>query len=247
MRIQFRFAPLFACAAVGLAAGATVAAAQVTVDARDTEDVLIQAGSGFVVSLKANNSYCCTVYPQNPNTRAGLSATIQARGNPGVTVAGTRRGAMEPAVTVTTEGSATDADQSDNRVCVTPAASGDYKFPISSAVSGEPIKVVCDNTTLNGGFNTNATPVNYLECTNLSDADVAARVFATDYAGQVLIAGQAVSLPAGLRRDFDVHSAVGPDRYGRLTVTHDGTRRAVRCVLSRYDRDLTLRSSLPLE
>ena len=126
-------------------------------------------------------------------------------------------------------------------VCAIPPQSANYKFPIASAqAGGEAVRVTCDNTTLNGGFNTNATPFNFLECTNVADAAVVAKVFAVDFAGQTLINGTSVTLQPGLRTDLDVHSAVGPDRFGRLFVVHDGTKQAIRCVVSRYDLDLTL-------
>ena len=235
---------LCASTCIGLRPGG--ASAQVPVDSRGTESVVIEAGSGFIASLKRNNSYCCTVYPTSPATTAGLSATLEREGDPDSTASGALRGSMEPAVPIAA--SFADTDAADNRVCAIPPQSGNYRFPIASAqAGGEAVRVSCDNTTLNGGFNTNATPFNFLECTNVADAAVAARVFAVDFAGQTLINGTSVTLQPGLRTDLDVHTAVGPDRFGRLFVVHDGTKQAIRCVVSRYDLDLTLRSSLPLE
>lgn len=247
MKYASLFSSALVCTVISLTIGASVAFAQITVGTRDTESVSITAGSGFIVSLKEKNSYCCTLFPQGPNTNAGLSDTIEELGNSNNTARGTLRGDMEPAVSVDTESSSTDQSQMNNRLCVIPGSSGNYKFPIASANSGETVKVACDNTTLNGGFNTNATPFNFLECTNVTDATISGKIYAVDFSGQTLIDGTDINISPGLRQDYDIHSSVGANRYGRLFVVHDGTKGALKCVLSRYSEDFTLRSSLPLE
>src|SRR3954454_10163568 len=98
MIISVKLLPVYAAFAVCVGFPFKDANAQINVDELGYEFVNITAGSGFIASLQANNSYCCTVLATQTNTTAGLSTSVQSEGNPGTVIAGTARGGMEPAV-----------------------------------------------------------------------------------------------------------------------------------------------------
>lgn len=226
---------------ISLAAGS--ANAQVHVGATFQQQVYINEGSGFHVALEAGNSYCCELYATSTTSNAGLDGKFSMSGKSAIQ--GTLRGEAEPRITIVP--GFTDTNAADNRACATISESGSYLLPIGSATPMEVVNVQCKNTTLRAGFNTFGTAFNFLECTNTSSSDVNAVLNGKDFSGESKISNQSITLKPGVRTDIDIHSLVGPEIFGMLTLTHDTTKESVKCFLSRYDESLTLRGSLPLE
>lgn len=213
----------------------------------DSASVLVDQNDLIVSAFAANQSYCCTLYPDNASALAGFSATLKNSSNANVT--GLLRGDVTPLVAVN---SGTDSSMADNRVCFLPTATDTYTMTVNSASGGGvSLTVRCDKTSLSGGFNTNGTPFNFLECQNLSESTRQVRLFATDFSGNVLINGNNASnqftIGAGLRRDFDIHSAVGANVFGEIRVVTDGPVGSLDCRLSRYESTLEFKGSTPLK
>lgn len=109
-----------------------------------------------------------------------------------------------------------------------------YRLEVATAVdSGEDVRVVCNHTTLFGGFNTFAADYNFLEIRNVSNAPISGYITVKDFAGTDKIHRLKFTIPAGRRQDFDLHSSVGKS-YGSIRVTHDGPFKALRGRVSYY-------------
>ena len=194
------------------------ATAQVTVDNIEATPITVVGSSGFIVSLKERNSYCCTMVPANASSNITMDSAVQREDDAMTTVPGALRGNMEPAVTI--PDFLPDTDAANNRVCVMISDSINYKFPVmTGAMGSDAVSVSCNSTTLNGGFNTNGTPFNFLECTNRSDAPIDAKVFLVNFAGETVVNGSPVTIPAGLRSDIAGHTAGGDGQLGGLFAT----------------------------
>jgi hypothetical protein len=213
----------------------------------NSSSILVSTGDEIGSSFEANQSYCCTMYPDSTSSLAGFSETLKD-GNDN-DVAGFLRGDVAPAVAVDPT---TDTNAQDNRVCVITSEAGSYKASIATA-SGGGVSVTarCEKTSLSGGFNTNGTPFNFLECQNLSSTERKVHIFAFDYAGNILVngnsAGNQFTISAGVRRDFDIHSLVGPNVFGEIRVVQDGPAGALDCRLSRYESTLEFKGTVPLK
>lgn len=98
--------------------------------------------------------------------------------------------------------------------------------------------VECIETTLFGGYNTNVTDFNFLEISNIlqgtEEAAVNAYMTVTDLSGIVLVDSQNYRIQPGTRTDIDIHSIVGPAKYGTITIAHDGPPGALKAALTQY-------------
>lgn len=104
-------------------------------------------------------------------------------------------------------------------------------------------------TSLYGGYNTNASPYNFLELSNTTNATVSGRVRGYNYDGTATV-DATFSIEANRRYDIDVHSAAGPNKYGLLVVTHDGPYGALQGAVSQYissNSQLILQATVPLK
>jgi len=207
--------------------------------------VTVSASDTLRVSMDAGDSYCCTALPLENDSNFGFSTSVTGAAS----ITGELKGDVSPVVSVN---NTTDTDASDNRLCFEPSTAGAYILSLDSAEAGdgESVRVSCDKTTIAGNFNTNAVDFNFLECTNRSNASVDIKINARNNAGTTVIDGSDSSnqdtLTAGLRKDFDIHTAAGTAQFGPVWVTHDGPKNAIDCFLSQYDgpvSDLTLRGT----
>jgi len=216
----------------------------VSVGAESTS-ALVSTNDLLLSAFKANESYCCTLYPEAGSSQVGFSATLKNSSNANQT--GILRGGVAPRVAVDTS----DTSAMDNRVCFLPTETDTYSMTVASASGGgASVAARCEKTSVSGGFNTNSTPFNFLECQNLSDSSRQIRIFAIDFAGNVLVDGNSTSnqytIGAGLRRDFDIHSAVGSNKFGEIRVLHDGPTGALDCRVSRYESTLEFKGTTSL-
>jgi hypothetical protein len=107
----------------------------------------------------------------------------------------------------------------------------------------------CNETSLFGGYNTNANPFNFLEISNTTNSTITGKIYATNFDGTVVVNGTAFSVAAGRRTDVDLHTPAGANKYGLLKIIHDGPLGALQANVSFYSgtpADLTLRGTVPV-
>ncbi len=194
--------------------------------ARGTEQNTPSAGTRFAY-LDAGNSYCCEFLPTNAGAQVQAVAT-------NVTFTGGNITAVDRTATTPALASAF-LGNTGNRLCLTPTATGIHTFTVTT-VNPNPtlVDVQCNETTLFGGYNTNANPFNFLEISNLTNATINGKIYATNYDGTVVINGSAFSVAAGLRADVNIHEAAGPNAFGILKIVHDGPLGALQANTSFY-------------
>ena len=209
--------------------------------------------SGVIVpyaQLEANKSYACTALAQSPTDVIRIDTNvIDSAGVIDNTANGVAfRGDVAPQVTGNVNSPATIAD---DRVVITPVAANYYGFYVynTSSSGAANVRFECMETTLYGGYNTNANPFNFLELTNTTNATIAGRVRGFNYDGTATV-DTTFSIAANNRYDVDVHSAAGANKYGILIVTHNGPYGALNGAVSQYSGSvgsLTLRATVPLK
>lgn len=177
--------------------------------------------------LNAGNSYCCEFLPTN------LSGQVQAVATT-VTFSGGSIVAVDRTATTPSLAS-TFLNNTGNRLCLTPTFTGIHTFTVTT-VNPNPtlVDVQCNETTLFGGYNTNANPFNFLEISNLTNATINGKIYATNYDGTVVINGSAFSVAAGIRADVNIHEAAGPNVFGIVKIVHDGPLGALQANTSFY-------------
>ena len=212
----------------------------------DSDDVFPVNGSGsdFVdvrMALDADRSYECTAISEDNGSGpklafySVLSGVLDEEANKIKLI-----GAESPV----TYGDAASAAGS--RITITPIESGDYYLRITNSI---PItlshRLKCFETTLYGGYNTNANPLNFLELSNLTNSTVSGRVRGFNADGSQIL-DTTFSIGANSRFDIDIHSAAGANRYGILIVTNDAPRGGLQGNVSQYSSGLVLRVTVPL-
>ena len=191
-------------------------------------DVQSTANGGTRFSyVEANNSYCCEFLPIAPSVTINSVSTTAIISSGNLTTID--RTATTPALA--------SAGQSvtGNRLCFIPPITSTISFTVTS-VSTNPtnIEVQCNETTLFGGYNTNANPYNFLEISNLTNSSISGRIYATNFDGTVVINGSSFTVPAGRRSDVSIHDAAGPNVFGILKIVHDGPLGALQANTSFY-------------
>lgn len=226
-------------------------------------DVSASGGAGtaraFTSYLESGHSYECALYGNNtssdgtdPRARFDIGNITDGSSN---TVIVSERGNASPIVNGFSDGSVRNL----SRVTVSPTSTGLYTFPFlvdvnamgawTSGTGSFSMWINCNDTTLFGGFNTFASNFNFLELTNISNTTITGKIKAVDFNGNVVIADQPFSIGAGLRRDFDLHTTIGPQKYGTVIVTHDASAGSLLGYVSQYTgtaASFELRVSLPL-
>ncbi|HQH25921.1 MAG TPA: hypothetical protein PLP17_00880 [Oligoflexia bacterium] len=199
--------------------------------------------------LEQDKSYACTAGVSFPGLDTGFqpqvsdsNGVIDNNAN-GVAL----RGAVTPHVNVVSSSALAD----DDRIVITPTKSDNYQFSVfnNSQSSDVDFRLECLETTLYGGYNTNANPFNFLELTNTTNAAVSGRVRGFNFDGSPSVE-TFFGIAANSRFDIDVHTAAGPNKYGVLIVTHNGPYGALQGVLAQYSGPpsaLVLQSTLPLQ
>lgn len=190
----------------------------------------VAAADTFLVDLTANHSYSCDAVPVDQASDFDWSTSVQgtAAQNP-ETITARTAGTITPQITGETGGSA------DNRITFIPTTTDRFRLTVASAKSGgELIRVRCWDTTLYGGFNTNVNDFNFLELTNVSNAQITGRIYAITSDGTTAINGASFTVEANRRLDIDVHTPAGADKYGLVIVAHNGPNDALKGVVSQY-------------
>ena len=210
------------------------------------DNPFLQTGDLVVSSFASKQSYCCTFINRSIGDQVGVNTTVKDPSANDVT--GVARGETTPAVAVNPM---SDMSPDDNRICLFAEEAGNHTFTLNAPGHQTALDISCDRSSISGGFNTNGTPFNFLECLNRSNKPIAIRVFAIDFAGTVLVDGDLaanqLTLNAGIRTDIDIHTPVGADKFGEVRVLHDGPKGAVSCKLSRYTSSLDLKDTSPLD
>ncbi len=196
----------------------------------------------FKMRTESGRSYACTALGFE------MDSELAVFGN-GAGTGGIERncGDITPAVFVNdTE----DNNSNNNRICVLRRATDDYIITVlSNASGGEPARIECMETTLYGGYNTNANPYNFLEITNLTNSTITVQVFATDVNGNPIsgLSGTQFAIGKNKRWDVDLHTPAGANKYGLIWVAHDGPYGAIQATVSQYSLALEQRASVPLK
>ncbi len=204
---------------------------------------IFNTGDVINVNFDLNRSYACSLVGSESDSLLGIDSSVL---NPsGLVVAGKAIGAQTPPITT----GSLDPNQSDNRISIFATIGGVWKFTVSSAkAGGESGAFTCRETSLYGNWNTFLNPFNFLEITNLSYDPIEVIVIIRNFDGTTFTTSETV--PADRRVDIDVHSLVGPNRYGSIKLKHDGPVGALSAFISQYNVDLSgatvLRSSISL-
>lgn len=201
--------------------------------------------NGYIgVQFEAARSYCCDFYARNTDLINTIDTNMyNSLGN---TVIGTLVNR-----TTTTPSNVSGA-HTFNRICTTTNTTEIYgiKFTnVTSAGNGNTILVNthCVETSLYGGYNTNAARYNFLEVLNTTNSTINFKVTATNFDGTVVINNASYSVPAGRRFDVDIHTPAGLSKYGLIKITHDGPFGALQAGVSFYKTDFTQTAHVPLK
>jgi len=116
------------------------------------------------------------------------------------------------------------ASLADNRLSIQPVSplSTFTKIKITNLLNQTlSTKTICTETTLYGGYNTYLGQMSFIELLNISNAPLNARVKGFNFDGGTPF-DRDVMIQPNARVDVDVHITTGPDKYGTITITHDG-------------------------
>lgn len=185
-------------------------------------------------AIENGNSYCCEFYAVDDGALISeVSTTVDA--SPDFT-------AVERTIT-------TPLMAQGKRLCFISTQTASAGFTVVDvAPSTTPVQVQCNETTLFGGYNTNANPFNFLEISNLTNQTINGKIFATNFNGVVVINGANFSVLAGRRTDISLHDAAGPNVFGLLKIVHDGPLGALQANTSFYSgpvSSLELKGTVP--
>ena len=234
-------AAIFLLPSIALAGGTITPGSNV-----GSQDRSVSDSSTVIGYFEANSSYCCEFYAMdNLQYIKEMSTSVTANSLDAETVTAIDRTRTTPVMSAAylTIG---PAPLNANRLCFTATGSGGHLFTFTD-VSADPIDVryECNETSLYGGFNTNANPFNFLEITNTANNSISGKIYAQTFDGTLVINGQDFTVNAGQRIDVDVHSAAGANVFGTIKITHDGPLGSIIANTSYYQADLTLRGTIP--
>jgi hypothetical protein len=210
------------------------------VDAGGDTDTDTDDGDVTLAYLEADLSYCCNFLP---NAR-GIS----------ITEVSTTAELISP-IDFSVLGTITAVDRQDvspilsndfqsgtsgGRLCLIPTSTGLHRFTITNiSVDNQSVTTKCNETSLFGGYNTNANPYNFLEISNITNKTITGKIYATNFDGTVVINGTAFSVESENRIDINIHDAAGPNVYGLIKIVHDGPLGALLANTSYYTGPVT--------
>jgi len=206
---------------------------------------LLAANDTFSIDLTANHSYACDAIPESATTDFDWSTDVVGTtgGSPEMITA-RAAGGITPQIT----GDA--GDSTDNRITFTPTTSDRFQLTVAAALGGgESVRVRCFDTTLYGGYNTNVNDFNFLELTNISNAQLTGKIFAINFDGTTAINGASFTVESNRRLDVDLHTPAGADKYGLVYVTHNGPHGSLKATVSQYSGNVNnfeLTGTVPL-
>ncbi len=194
----------------------------------------------FEIRTDANRSYACTAIGFETDSELEITS-IDSVGTGGLARS---CGNITPAIFVN---SGSDSSGNNNRWCLLQRSTSNYMINVNSeSGGGEPARVECVETTLYGGYNTNANPFNFLEVTNLTNAAITFQLFVVNDAGTFVIDGTPFVVDPNKRQDIDIHTPVGANKYGMLWIAHNGPYGALQATVSQYSAALEQRASISL-
>lgn len=246
--LKFRFITLLAFLLLASAA----ATAQVVPGLGHTTNegranILSGSSSTQSIFLDVNRSYECTILSESDSDTLTLNLRA-ADGSPldGPTNSFELIGDVTPVVSSGTSGAA----NKDNRFTVTPAVAGEFLLDTAntSFTTSLQSKTNCMETTLYGGYNTNANPYNFLELTNITNFPITGRVRGFNFDGTATV-NTPFNIAANTRFDINIHQAAGANKYGALIVTHNAPFGGLKGSVSQYSGPTTaleLRATVPL-
>ena len=228
---------MFAATATGLVAAGPALAVN--------PDILITLGTPydgasvnqndkFLVDFAANRSYVCEGVPSASDTEFDFNTTVEqldGSGNPvGAGITARAIGTIPPPITGEVGGSA------DNRVALTPTVTARYRLTVATArAGGEPVQIRCYATTVFGEFNTTVSNFNFLQLSNKGNADCTATIALVDNNGAAItLTSPTVTVPAQQRRDVDLHTPAGTNKFGTVRITHDCPFKTLDGTVSQY-------------
>lgn len=179
-------------------------------------------GANFGMLGKANRSYLCAISVGGSDYT--LSPSIQTPS--GATITGTQPTSSSEATAYLDKllgADAADVNSINNLIFfVAPsgaAESGKYTFTIGiNSGSASSFSASCIETSVLCDFNTNLEQYNFLEITSKGKKAGVAKLRLVKADGSETAMSGTISLPAGLRRDFDIHSLAGANSYGTLII-----------------------------
>lgn len=212
--------------------------------------ISLGAGSQIIedLPLEAGRSYCCSIESGKEPDEVSLSIRTPTFGVPDpVMESYSSIGDITPRIS---SGSAS-LTNIDNRRTITPLITGNYFlfFSNDSFVSSNAFKFNCMETTLYGGYNTNANPYNFLELSNLTNSPITGRIRGFNFDGTATV-DTTFSISANSRQDFDLHTPAGANKYGSLIVTHNAPYGGLKGSVSQYSTSsggLQLGATVPLK
>lgn len=226
---------LFSSLCIALLPSLSHAGGSITANLSNTGDVQSTGtGGARPVKVDAGYSYCCDFTP---------TATSVTLSSVNTTIGGS------PTYTGVDRSSAAPSHSHGRRVCfIAPKTEVVLITTGTISTSPSPLDAQCNETSLFGGYNTNANPFNFLEISNLSNESISGKIYATNFDGTVVIDGNSFTVPAGLRVDVDLHTAAGANKFGILKIIHDGPLGGLQANTSYYSGTpaaLTLRGTVP--
>lgn len=209
----------------------------------------------FRFQVFANRSYCCSVYATD-GSATGAFPHVDMR----EVIDNGETAAFDLSSQVRRSGRDSIVN-GDRRCFVAAGASGDegtfnqsggLEFDVSIIDMAENpatanVSVLCEETTLYCAYNTNASPFNFLELTNLGAGDrevapgqepsrIDTLIFGTSSVTQEDFTFPSQSVRSGLRRvDVDLHTVVGENTFGILHISHTGSAGALKGEVGRYN------------
>lgn len=198
------------------------------------------SGQSIQLALEANRSYACSLLPQSAGAQLIINQSILA---PGSSQSMTYVGSSTPAMT--------GADASGRtRVSYIPTATGNHVLSVeNNSGSSQVARLECIETTLYGGYNTNASPFNFLELINITNTAIVGQITAVNFDGTTVINQQSFSVSPNNRTDVDLHTPAGANKFGALRVTFIGPYGGLQGFVSQYRSSggaLELKASIPL-
>jgi len=194
-------------------------------------------GVEISVSSYDNRSYCCTIIN---STSVGLPAFTAMRGFLGDTEATVvNRGFSGNASGVTI----TDA----RRRCWHEVPSGGRQarpiLTIGQPGTAQPVAVLCEETSLVGGFNTSATDFNFLEISATAETGGTSQNIQGMVVLDTTIAQEQVTVPFSIefggdtmvRRDFAIRDLIGGRAdFGQVRVLHNAAPGVIKAKVTQY-------------
>ena len=204
----------------------------------------------ITMSLANNKCYCCEVF-QSASTLHNSIYIKNINASNGSSVSNySARAGSNPAIH-------TNIEQQGTRACFgltnnlnIGISFIDFIIGVNGGGAAADVRMLCRETTLYGGYNTNGTEYNFLELTNIMSGvlpaasgetqdreKVTVQVNAYDATTGQQSINQTISIDRNIRTDISIHDLVGERKFGSLQVCHNAPFGAIKATMSRYKRN----------